>query len=145
MDGGERYFDMWAINANAAGGCRAWAYEIKVSRSDFLRDMKQADKQDPARDISNEFWFVAPPGLIRPDELPSYAGLLEPEPLWEMNANCRYVKSWARWQEEPRLAEIVKAPQREKPAPTWPLVVSALRAKHITSLSWQEDEGCQAS
>lgn len=120
MDGGERYVDMWAINANAAGGCRAWAYEIKISRADFLRDMKQADKQSPTRIISDKFWFVTPPGLIRPDEVPEWAGLLEPEPLWQTDGHCRYVKAWARWQDEPRLAEIVTAPNREKAAPCSP-------------------------
>lgn len=56
-----RYIDMWGIRPNTKQGNTAYAYEIKVSRGDFLRDMKQSKKQDGARALSNEFWFVARP------------------------------------------------------------------------------------
>jgi hypothetical protein len=54
MDGGERYIDLWGIRCNVPD-CTAFSYEIKVSRGDFLRDMKIAAKHDGARALSNEF------------------------------------------------------------------------------------------
>ena len=47
-------------------------YEVKVSRSDFLND----EKWKFYLPYCNEFYFVCPDGLIKPEELPSEAGLL---------------------------------------------------------------------
>ncbi|PJZ51591.1 MmcB family DNA repair protein [Leptospira adleri] len=49
------------------------AYEIKVSRSDFLQD----EKWRSYLIYCNHFYFVTPPGLINPKELPEEAGLYE--------------------------------------------------------------------
>lgn len=47
-------------------------YEIKVSRSDFIRDTKW-----PAYlNMCHEFYFVCPKGMIQPEELPDEVGLL---------------------------------------------------------------------
>ena len=54
-----------------------WALEIKVSREDFLAELAEPSKRDPAIAISNRFAFVAPVGLIKPEELPEGAGLIE--------------------------------------------------------------------
>ncbi|WP_238649740.1 hypothetical protein [Paenibacillus piscarius] len=47
-------------------------YEIKVSRSDFLRD----DKWMGYLPLCHEFSFVCPAGLIKPEELPEQVGLI---------------------------------------------------------------------
>jgi len=63
--------DLWVMY-------RSWTnpkticYEIKVSRNDFLKD----DKWRGYLDFCSEFYFVAPPGIIQPTELPPEAGLL---------------------------------------------------------------------
>lgn len=49
------------------------AYEIKVSRNDFLQDKKWQDYLP----YCNELYFVAPKGIIEPNELPAEAGLLQ--------------------------------------------------------------------
>lgn len=74
-------------------------YEVKVTRSDFFRDMAKK-RQDSwkweggkkidlpgkvkhqslaAQDIRgpSRFWFVTPPGLVTVDEIPDFAGLIE--------------------------------------------------------------------
>ncbi len=48
-------------------------YEVKISRNDFLKDTKWRDYLPSC----NQFFFVAPPKLIDPKELPSEAGLIE--------------------------------------------------------------------
>lgn len=79
-------------------------YEIKISRSDFHAD-KRKDRHDRyqcvtawrwithperkhrpaftqvthigiAKQYPNRFWYVVPEGLVQPDEVPSYAGLI---------------------------------------------------------------------
>ncbi|WP_128083539.1 hypothetical protein [Paenibacillus sp. DMB5] len=47
-------------------------YEVKVSRSDFLRD----DKWMGYLPLCHEFSFVCPAGLIKPEELPEQVGLI---------------------------------------------------------------------
>lgn len=142
-DGGERFIDLWGIRPNVPH-CTALSYEIKVSRSDFLRDMKIAAKHDGARALSNEFWFVAPPGVIKPSEVPAWAGLIEPVPSWtevSTERGYRWMTTWERWDFDERLKAIVKAPKREKPAPSWSLVVSLLRRDAIEVPSMPPEEG----
>lgn len=62
---------------------RSWSkyhttgYEIKVSRSDFLRDQKMADYMP----LCNIFFVVAPAGVVQSfDELPEGAGLMIASP-----------------------------------------------------------------
>lgn len=63
--------DAWAMN-------KSWAhpvvcgYEVKVSRADFLKD----NKWPAYLPLCNQFYFVAPAGLIDLSELPAEAGLL---------------------------------------------------------------------
>lgn len=64
--------DAWVMNRSWAHPCYT-AYEIKVSRSDFLSDKKWRHYLP----YCNEFFFVAPKGLIAVNELPPEAGLLE--------------------------------------------------------------------
>lgn len=112
---------------------KSWAhpdvigYEIKVSRSDFLRD----DKWTRYLDLCNLLYFVAPRKLIDPSELPTEVGLIEvsgtgsrlltkrkaarrnvqiPEDVWRYILMCRtkitrevepksQVEYWREWME----------------------------------------------
>lgn len=113
----DRAIDVWAIEPNASKGCTAVSYEVKISRSDFAKDMKDPLKQRGARLFSDQFYFVTPPGLLAAGEVPDWAGLLEPHP--------------SATEEWPYLSAIVTAPIRSKDAPSWPLVVSMLRREAI--------------
>ena len=64
-------FDAVAIKQSWARPCIT-GYEIKVSRSDFLRDKKWQNYQK----YCHEFWFVCPPGVVKLDELPGDVGLM---------------------------------------------------------------------
>ena len=56
--------------------------EIKVSRSDFFADFKKVEKHNilsgntEALYLPNKFYYAVPDGLIKPDEVPAYAGLI---------------------------------------------------------------------
>jgi len=90
--------------------CR-FAYEVKVSRSDFLRDIKQPLKHRAALALSNCFYFVAPEGTIGLHELPIHAGLIEVMPARPMY-----------------LSRKVDAPWRDTRPPSWRFVVSLCRS-----------------
>lgn len=72
--------DAWAM-ARSWAHPRIVAYEIKVSRSDFVRD----DKWRGYLPYCNELYFVCPPKMIALEELPADVGLMVP------SANCTRV------------------------------------------------------
>ena len=69
--GGMRMMDAWAMKRSWSRPCY-YGYEIKVSRADFLQDTKWHEYLD----LCNEFYFVCPHGVIKPDELSKDVGLL---------------------------------------------------------------------
>lgn len=73
-----RIMDGWALRKSYTQPL-AVCYEIKVNRQDFLRDTKWQEYLV----YCNEFYFVCPPELILPGELPPEAGL-----LWT-SKNCK--------------------------------------------------------
>lgn len=95
----QRRIDLFMISSEK--GNYTTAFEIKVSRADFLKDIKDVLKQRGARLYSSNFYYVAPKGMIKPEEIPMWAGLKEydfetgkfttciPAPLL-----CRNTPSW---------------------------------------------------
>lgn len=57
------------------GGTWSVLVEVKVSRSDFLADRKK--QRHHVRGMGQERWYLTPPGLVRPEELPDGWGLAE--------------------------------------------------------------------
>jgi hypothetical protein len=56
---------------------RSILIECKTSRSDFLADGKKFFRQYPEQGMGHTRYFMAPAGLIKPDDLPAGWGLLE--------------------------------------------------------------------
>jgi hypothetical protein len=52
------------------------AYEVKRTRGDFLRELKQPTKREWVEKGFHETWFVVLPGVCTPEELPEKWGLL---------------------------------------------------------------------
>lgn len=67
-----RILDVWAM-ARSYSNPRTYGYEIKVSRGDFLQDEKWPEYLQ----YCDTFYFVAPPGIINKEELPTDVGLME--------------------------------------------------------------------
>jgi len=84
--------DAWAMKKSWAHPL-AIAYEIKVSRSDFLSD----DKWRGYLPYCNAFAFVAPPGVIQKNEVPEEAGLI----VCSTNATRLYTKKKAPYRDVP--------------------------------------------
>lgn len=102
---GARRCDFWTMAPHHSKGYLATAYEIKVSRADFKRETHA--KQREARLFSDRFYYVTPKGLLKHEEIPDWAGLVEIV--------------------EGKRKTVVQAPLRDKDAPSWELVVSLLR------------------
>lgn len=66
-------FEMWPSK-----GLTRSAFEIKVSRSDFIRELQNPDKHKWCRDSFHEFWFVASKDVIQIEELPIGIGWMYP-------------------------------------------------------------------
>ncbi len=73
----EQRIDFWALNCYPSAGMQSLAYEIKVTRSDFKRELADPKKRQAAMEVSNRFYFAAPAGLIPLDEIPAGCGLVE--------------------------------------------------------------------
>lgn len=73
--------DVWecdALHFLENGICHE--YEIKLKHYDFLDDFKKVEKHEmlkKAESCANKFFYVAPFDIIKVEELPPYAGLIE--------------------------------------------------------------------
>lgn len=72
-----RTADFVAVSTWPSKQYRALGFEIKVSRGDFLRELKQPEKRQHLESVCAECWFVAPAGLLKAEEIPEGWGLLE--------------------------------------------------------------------
>ena len=66
-------FSLWPSD-----GLTRAAFEIKVSRSDFIRELQIPNKHKWCRECFHEFWFVAPKEVIQLDEIPGGVGWMCP-------------------------------------------------------------------
>lgn len=74
--GNERIIDALAVRCWSSGkGFQRIAFEVKVSRPDFRNETPE--KRAPAEASAHLCAYVAPVGLLRPDEMPPGWGLVE--------------------------------------------------------------------
>jgi hypothetical protein len=120
-----RKIDLWALSCSTADGLIAHSYEVKVSRADWLSELKKPLKRRMAMAISNQFWFVAPKGIIKPEEIPHLCGLIEvtqgPIGLWT--------------------ERTLQAEFRDKVRPTWAIVGQMARSFYRTEIGLKNEMG----
>ncbi len=143
-------FDALALGLTSSSGYLRIVYEVKISRSDWLRELQPrtsdrwevvrdkagrhknprrvkvpipGNKWDRALEVAHELWYAAPPNCIAPAELPGGAGLLE-------------VRWWGEARElRPRV--IVPAARRDLPNPApefWAMILSSVAARRSPEL-----------
>lgn len=103
----QRRIDLFVISSEK--GNYTTAFEIKVSRQDFLKDIKDPLKQRGARLYSSNFFYVAPQGMIKIDEVPVWAGLKEYD------------------FETKNFKTTIPAPLLSRNTPSWSLICSLVR------------------
>ena len=106
-----RRIDLFIISSDK--GNLTTAFEIKVSRKDFLSDIKKPLKQRGARLYSNNFYYVTPKSLLTVDEIPLWAGLME----YDFEQKEKYLSFFQK----------VPAPLQNKANPSWGLIASLIR------------------
>lgn len=75
-DGGSRC-DLVAFGVWKSTGNKTIGHEIKVDRGDWLRELQQPEKSDAFAKYVDAWYLVAPPGVVRLEELRTDWGLLE--------------------------------------------------------------------
>ena len=106
----QRRIDMFVINSGA--GNVTTSFEIKVSKNDFKHETDL--KQRGARLYSNYFYYVTPKDLLKPEDIPVWAG------LWELDIDD-YIQNGRLFR------EVVPAPLHAKAMPSWGLICSMIR------------------
>lgn len=89
-------------------------------RADFLKDLKNTEKQKPLRCFANLFYYVAPAGLIQTEDLPPWAGLKE----------LRFDED----KQEFYLSETQTPPYMANLPPTWGFVAECIRNRSEFSI-----------
>lgn len=77
--GGRRCDALYAGFTTASGRILI-GHEIKVSRSDWLHELAEVGKADAWADQCHAWYVVAPPGIVKAEELPPDWGLMVPGP-----------------------------------------------------------------
>jgi hypothetical protein len=127
----EQRIDFWAISCFPSEGFTRVAYEVKVSRQDFLNELKDPLKRRGALLVSNQFWFITPPGLVDAAEVPIECGLMEVTTTPRRDERPEG-SDWRAtfcdgWQGIPWTRVVVDAPVRTSILPTWKFLASVLR------------------
>ena len=90
---------------------RTIIFEIKVFRGDFLNELNKSKKWKDALFLANQFYFVAPRGLISSNEIPKECGFMEVS------------------KKGTRVYTTLDAPFRKIEKPSWPFVLKLLKGK----------------
>lgn len=91
-------FSLWESK-----GLSRFAFEVKISRSDFIRELRNPLKHQWVMECFHELWFVAPQDVIQLEELPPNIGWLCPR------GDKLIIKRHAVRNPKPRLDDIVLA------------------------------------
>lgn len=101
--------DFWAIHYLPSRKNLVRSFEIKVSRGDYFHELAVPNKRRPALRLSNQYFFVTPVGLVKPEEVPLDCGLIEVTDTYQLKI-------------------VVPAPYREhQHPPTWAFIASLCR------------------
>jgi len=138
-NGNRQRLDAFALNTLPHTAMKRVCYEVKVSRADFLAELKHPLKRRIGMRYSNEFYFVTPADLVHVNEIPADCGLVEAgvaapgewKRLMARHAGCFSFDPDSRHY----CLVTVPAPWRETPGPTWQLVAAMLRHQRR---EWEE-------
>lgn len=139
----ERYMDLFALSCWPSKGFRSVAYEVKVDRSDFMRELLDPTKRAFAESCAMECWFATPSGLVTKDEIPEGWGLV----TVDKNGDLKTVKmptqrTPAPWG-MPFIATLLRKasePASEVPLPMWKVAGKDLTMEELKAVFAAEVE-----
>ena len=123
--------DAFALNCLPHMAMKRVCYEVKTSRGDFLSEVKRPLKRRMGLRYSNEFYFVTPPGLLDPSEIPVDSGLIEAGQIVGDEWKTLSAQHPAAFYFDPvprtYCLILIPAPWRDTPGPTWQFAAAMLR------------------
>jgi hypothetical protein len=123
--------DAFALNCLPHLAMKRVCYEVKVSRADFLSELKHPLKRRIGLRYSNEFYFLTPAGLLNAAEIPIECGLIEIgseiSPGWRQQVDAAGGIFHFDRLSGAYCAVTVPAQWRDTPGPTWQFAASMLR------------------
>lgn len=81
---------------------RSILVECKTSRADYQSDIRKFSRSKPSYGMGNFRFYLTPPGLLVPDEIPERWGLLEAR-----RTQIRVIKNAAAFQQTERYERII--------------------------------------
>jgi len=109
-----RTADALAMSLWPSRGIHLHGFEVKVSRSDWRRELKEPEKAEDFARLCDFWWIVAPHGIVPVDELPQAWGLIEQRGKRLVRAREAYLR-----EPEPltrrRLAALLRATFNQRP------------------------------
>lgn len=75
--GGKAYADAIVVSLWPSRGIEAWGFEVKVSRSDWRRELAKPEKADEIQRYCHQWWVVSANDAVPKEEVPRNWGLLE--------------------------------------------------------------------
>lgn len=126
--------DGWAMTTWEARGLERITYEVKVARSDWRKELATPVKRRMGLMLSHRFYFVAPPGLVKIEEVPPECGLIEilPEPVELKDPLHELTRTFLHLEERTgktmtRCRIVVEAPKRDSIPFTWTFAAMLIR------------------
>lgn len=98
-----RWIDAAVFSLWPSKGLDRMAFEVKVSRSDFLHELSNPLKHQWAKESFHQFWFVAPKDVIQIEELPNGTGWMYPR------GDKLCIKKHCQRNEKPKLDDTLLA------------------------------------
>lgn len=130
-NGSVQRLDAFALNSLPHTAMKRVCYEVKVSRADFLAELKSPLKRRIGMRYSNEFYFVTPVGLVEPSEIPCECGLVEAGHATAEEWKLLFKRHRGFFHYDSATQSFcllaVPAPWRDTPGPTWQLLAAMLR------------------
>jgi hypothetical protein len=123
--------DAFALNCLPHLAMKRVCYEVKVSRADYLCELKHPLKRRIGMRYSNEFYFVAPGQMLDLAEIPPECGLIEAGSATFEQWKLLIKRQAGFFYFDPSRQEYcmvtIPAPWRDSPGPTWQFVAAMLR------------------
>jgi hypothetical protein len=130
-NGSLQQLDAFALNTLPHTAMKRVCYEVKLSRADFLVELRHPLKRRIGMRYSNEFYFVTPVAMVAAGEIPPECGLIEVgratvedwRALIGRNAGFFHYEVETGW----FCLLTIPAAWRDTPGPTWQLAAAMLR------------------
>lgn len=123
--------DAFALNCLPHLAMKRVCYEVKVSRADYLCELKHPLKRRIGMRYSNEFYFVVPAGMLEAAEIPAECGLIEAGVTtfeeWRILSKRHSGFFWFEPETGAYCIISIPAPWRDTPGPTWQFAAAMLR------------------